>query len=80
MRRPLKISNIKTAEASLEELASLARLIVFAGETARDLRVEFPAYLLNLAHGAVVQEIQEKYGAIPDSWWGSDRLRNKPFN
>jgi hypothetical protein len=42
----------------LKELASLARLVTFAQQSAKELNVEFPAYCLDLALGALVQEIQ----------------------
>ncbi len=41
----------------LKELASLARLVTYAQQSARELNVEFPAYCLELALGALVQEI-----------------------
>ncbi|TNM65360.1 hypothetical protein [Aliirhizobium smilacinae] len=80
MRRPLKNSTEPKADTSMEELTSLARLVLFAGQTARDLGVDFPAYLLDLAHGAVVQEIQDKFGPIPPSWWEENTLNGKSIN
>jgi hypothetical protein len=80
MRRPLKKSNEIKADTSLEELTSLARLILFSGQTAKDLGVDFPAYLLELAHGAVVQEIQEKFGPIPANWPEQNIPKEKSIN
>ena len=41
----------------LKELASIARLISYARQSARDLDVEFPVWCLDLALGAVLQEM-----------------------
>lgn len=64
----------------MEELASLARLIFFSRETARDLGISFPAYLLDLAHGAVVQEIQERFGPIRPGLWERETQSEKSIN
>lgn len=44
-------------ENDLKELASLARLVTFARERAQALGAEFPAYCLDLALGAILQEV-----------------------
>ena len=44
-------------ENDLKELASLARLVTFARERAHALGAEFPAYCLDLALGAILQEV-----------------------
>ncbi|SFB50952.1 hypothetical protein SAMN03159496_04483 [Rhizobium sp. NFR07] len=41
----------------LQELTSLTRMILFASQTATDLDVQFPKYLLELALGAVLEEM-----------------------
>ncbi|MBB4065031.1 hypothetical protein [Gellertiella hungarica] len=44
-------------ENELKELASLARLVTFARERAHAINAEFPAYCLDLALGAILQEM-----------------------
>lgn len=41
-----------------EELAALARLVTFARQTAQDLNVTFPIYCLDMALGAVLDELK----------------------
>lgn len=41
----------------LKELASIARLITYARQSAKELNVEFPVWCLDLALGAVLQEM-----------------------
>ena len=45
---------------ALKELASIARLITYARESAKGLKVEFPVWCLDLALGAILQEIYAK--------------------
>jgi hypothetical protein len=42
---------------SLKELASIARLITYARQSAKNLEAEFPVWCLDLALGAVLQEM-----------------------
>ena len=42
---------------SLKELASIARLITYARKSAKNLNAEFPVWCLDLALGAVLQEM-----------------------
>ena len=51
----IDIRNAK-GEEQLKELASLARLIAFARENARELNAEFPAHCLDMALNALLQE------------------------
>ena len=44
-------------ENELKELASLARLVTFARDRAHALNAEFPAYCLDLALGAILQDL-----------------------
>lgn len=44
------------AEA-LKELASIARLITYARQSAKGLKADFPVWCLDLALGAVLQEM-----------------------
>ncbi|MFT4001216.1 MAG: hypothetical protein QM684_13325 [Rhizobium sp.] len=44
---------------SLKELASIARLITYARQSAKNLNAEFPVWCLDLALGAVLQEMYE---------------------
>ena len=41
----------------LKELASIARLITYARQSAKELNAEFPVWCLDLALGAVLQEM-----------------------
>lgn len=41
----------------LKELASIARMITYARQSARGLNAEFPTWCLDLALGAVLQEM-----------------------
>lgn len=40
------------------ELAALARLVTFARQAAQDLNVTFPVYCLDMALGAVLDELK----------------------
>ncbi|MDL2404169.1 hypothetical protein PY650_00555 [Rhizobium calliandrae] len=42
---------------SLKELASIARLITYARQSAKSLNADFPVWCLDLALGAVLQEM-----------------------
>ncbi|MBO9100556.1 MULTISPECIES: hypothetical protein [unclassified Rhizobium] len=42
---------------TLKELASIARLITYARESAKGMNAEFPVWCLDLALGAVLQEM-----------------------
>ena len=42
---------------SLKELASIARLITYARQSAKSMNAEFPVWCLDLALGAVLQEM-----------------------
>lgn len=46
----------------LKELASLARLVTFARLRAKELNVQFPTYCLDLALGAIIQEMNKDDG------------------
>lgn len=48
-------------EDHLRELVSLARLVTYARNNAKNLKVEFPTYCLDLALGSLVEELT-KYG------------------
>ncbi|MBB5666042.1 hypothetical protein [Rhizobium leguminosarum] len=45
------------SDDELKELVSLARLVAYARENARDLNAEFSAYCLDLAFGALIQDL-----------------------
>ncbi|PDS78834.1 hypothetical protein [Rhizobium sp. L43] len=45
------------SDEELKELVSLARLVAYARENARDLNAEFSAYCLDLALGALLQDL-----------------------
>jgi hypothetical protein len=42
-----------------KELAALARLVTFARQSAQSLKVAFPTYCLDLALGAVLEEMKD---------------------
>ncbi|MDC7746124.1 MULTISPECIES: hypothetical protein [Rhizobium] len=48
------------SEEELKELVSLARLVAYARENARDLNAEFSAYCLDLALGALLQDLDRR--------------------
>lgn len=80
MRRPMRNNYVKSPKANVEELASLARLIVYARQTAKDLEIDFPTYLLDLAHGAVVEEIQAIGGEVSPANWHAEKAKGKAIN
>jgi hypothetical protein len=45
-------------EEFVKELAALARLITYARQSARELQIAFPTYCLDLALGAVLEEME----------------------
>lgn len=49
-------------ENELKELASIARLVTYARERANQIGAEFPAYCLELALGAILQEMYPGMG------------------
>lgn len=52
----------KEVENELKELASIARLVTYARERANQIGAEFPAYCLELALGAILQEMYPGMG------------------
>jgi hypothetical protein len=62
----MKTGKPSSPAETIQELTSLARLIQFAKQTAKDLEADFPRYLLELAHGAVLEEIYALDGDAPD--------------
>jgi hypothetical protein len=59
-------------DEQLKELASLARLVAFARQNAKELNADFPAYCLDLALSALLQDIS---GGGAGSTIGDDELR-----
>jgi hypothetical protein len=45
------------SDEDLKELASLARLVAYARQNAKQLNAEFSAYCLDLALGALLQDL-----------------------
>jgi hypothetical protein len=45
------------SDEDLKELASLARLVAYARQNAKELNAEFSAYCLDLALGALLQDL-----------------------
>ncbi|WP_414709178.1 hypothetical protein [Rhizobium sp.] len=58
---------------SLKELASIARLITYARQSAKSLEAEFPVWCLDLALGAVLQEMYANGLPIPLFEEGADK-------
>ncbi|MGM4982778.1 MULTISPECIES: hypothetical protein [Rhizobium] len=58
---------------SLKELASIARLITYARQSAKNLNAEFPVWCLDLALGAVLQEMYANGLQMPLFEEGTDR-------
>lgn len=57
MTLPFSEENTRPDTDHLKELASIARLITYARQSAKELNVEFPVWCLDLALGAVLQEM-----------------------
>lgn len=53
----LPIETTEYDSDSLKELASIARLITYARQSAKSLNADFPVWCLDLALGAVLQEM-----------------------
>lgn len=56
---------------ALKELASIARLISYARQSAMGLKADFPVWCLDLALGAVLQEMYAQ-GDQPSHFAGED--------
>ncbi|MGO7213281.1 hypothetical protein GR247_09985 [Rhizobium leguminosarum] len=57
MHDTAEATTTQKSEEELKELASLARLVAYARESARELNAEFSAYCLDLALGALLQDL-----------------------
>lgn len=57
MTVPFSAETTEMDSDSLKELASIARLITYARQSAKELNAEFPVWCLDLALGAVLQEM-----------------------
>lgn len=55
----------KNNDEQLKELASLARLVAYARENAKELNSEFSVYCLDLALGALLQDLENNGINIP---------------
>lgn len=62
------------SEEELKELASLARLVAYARENARELKAEFSAYCLDLALGALLQDLDRSGVPLPPGIGQDDSL------
>ncbi|NEJ71972.1 hypothetical protein GR197_15695 [Rhizobium phaseoli] len=54
------------SDDELKELVSLARLVAYARENAKDLNAEFSAYCLDLALGALMQDLDRSGVSLSD--------------
>ncbi|MET0747124.1 MAG: hypothetical protein ABWY49_02955 [Rhizobium sp.] len=60
MTATLPIEKDEMDSEDLKELASIARLITYARQSAKGLNADFPVWCLDLALGAVLQEMCAK--------------------
>lgn len=62
-----EIIELGTAEKDqrLRDMASLARLVSYARQNARELNAEFSVYCLDLALGALLQDLSESGINLP---------------
>ena len=58
---------------SLKELASIARMITYARQSAKSLNADFPVWCLDLALGAVLQEMYANGLQMPLFEEGADK-------
>ncbi|MDE1991037.1 MAG: hypothetical protein KGI75_00975 [Rhizobiaceae bacterium] len=58
---------------SLKELASIARMITYARQSAKSLNADFPVWCLDLALGAVLQEMYANGLQVPLFEEGADK-------
>jgi hypothetical protein len=65
MTSMLPIETVGYDTDALKELASIARLITYARQSAKALNAEFPVWCLDLALGAVLQEMYSSGEQIP---------------
>ncbi|EJT01026.1 hypothetical protein [Rhizobium sp. CCGE 510] len=57
MRDATEATMTPKSDEELKELVSLARLVAYARENAKDLNAEFSAYCLDLALGALMHDL-----------------------
>ncbi|MFT4182386.1 MAG: hypothetical protein QM636_10765 [Rhizobium sp.] len=73
MNAILPIETANQDSDSLKELASIARLITYARQSAKGLNAEFPVWCLDLALGAVLQEMYANGLQTPLFGEGADK-------
>jgi hypothetical protein len=71
MTTKLPVESESADSEALKELASIARLISYARQSAAGLKADFPVWCLDLALGAVLQEIYAM-GDQPSPFAGED--------
>lgn len=67
-------STVERSDGQLRDLASLARLVAYACENARELKAEVPAYCLDLALGALLRDLRESGVPLPSDEMQADPL------
>jgi hypothetical protein len=63
---------------ALKELASIARLITYARQSAKGLHADFPVWCLDLALGAVLQEMYSSGLPMPLTEDAMEKLSSTP--
>jgi hypothetical protein len=74
----LPIETASQDSDSLKELASIARLITYARQSAKELNADFPVWCLDLALGAVLQEMYSGGLQTPLFDDGTEKLSPAP--
>lgn len=54
---PIETADTNMDSEALKELASIARLVTYARQSAIGLKADFPVWCLDLALGAILQEM-----------------------
>lgn len=78
MTATLPIETASYDTDALKELASIARLITYARQSAKTLNADFPVWCLDLALGAVLQEMYSSGQQVPLLDDGLEEMHSTP--
>lgn len=78
MTAMLPIETVGYDTDALKELASIARLITYARQSAKGLNADFPVWCLDLALGAVLQEMYSSGQQVPLLDDGMEEMNSTP--
>ncbi|PZM15912.1 hypothetical protein [Rhizobium tubonense] len=78
MTAMLPIETVGYDTDALKELASIARLITYARQSAKGLNADFPVWCLDLALGAVLQEMYSSGPQAPLLDNGMEEMNSTP--